>query len=341
MNKELNKTKKERSWGKLSRVKVLNLITLAVSCLSLAFAIAFIVIYTDAHTQVFKFVSYDRLNGGARTRYLYGYYIYDVVTMEVVFAAILTILAAVNFAVNFMYSPKQMASVAQEDLKLQKIIKIVNMVGGLIFVNGILVLIMLWKQKKNILTFLAPIAASAIVLAVVPSVVQVSTYDKLNKPVESMKSLMNRKSVINIDRKNRNVEIDLKALSEEMTDEKLAYELSARDKVDFGETFSSDEYLETWLSSFKIMDQDFAWKETEEVKIWLNWDKNVEKIEITNSMNKAINAIVKNLRMWNTGYVVSFGNNWNLKEVSGDLGIAFKARSVAMPKDVKENPFKK
>ena len=58
-------------------------------------------------------------------------------------------------------------------------------------------------------------------------------------------------------------------------------------------------------------------------------------------MNKAINSIVNNILDRDNNFTISFGNNWNLEEVSGDLGIAFYSRSVILPKGVKENPFKK
>ena len=275
MNKILKKSETSNSKEKISKIKVFNIITLITSAISLAMAIAVIITYVEITTQFIKVLDYSYTE--PKTKLLYANDAYKISTNLLIFPIILFLVAIINFVIGIMHSPKAMANVDEKDLKLQKIIKIVNTVGGLLIINGILAAIMLWRTKKNTLSFFAPMVIPFALLLIVPSVVQATTHKTLAKPIGAFKTLYNKK-IVQVNEATKDIEIDLKALSEEMTKENLAYELTSPPrKITLGETFSEREFLRTWVSTNKTIVKKYHWNEKEEIHVWLNWDKNVKK----------------------------------------------------------------
>ena len=336
MNKVLNKTTSDKSNRKISKMKILNIIALINSCISLALFIAAIMIYLAITTQ---HIDNNSFGGMGFTEYVYAADVYKISGQLTILVWMLLLPAAINLIIGILHLPKFMSEPEEKDSKLQKIIMIVNMIGGLIIVNGILASIMLWKGKKNIFSFVVPLMVPVALMAIAPGVVQVTAINTLKKPVDAYNSLMS-KEIVRIDEDSRNININLK----ELTEEKLDFKITARiTKIKFGEkigeTYPDDRFLDTLLSVNKTLDKEYKWDSNKVVHVYLNWDKDVKKLRITNMMNAAISKIVSYANLLNKNFVISFENNSNLEEVSGELAVAFYSAKTVFPNGVRENPF--
>ncbi|CAM9100764.1 hypothetical protein [Mycoplasma todarodis] len=334
MNKTFKNSEKEKTTRKVSEIKVFNMIALINSCLSLALIISIVIIYKGFNTQ-YLVLENNTLSG----KFIYARSIYGASTQLAVLACLLIVPLILNFVIGILHLKKFMLTLSGTDLKLQKIIKVINILGGLVIINGILALVMLWRQKKNAFSFFAPLIVPVAVLAIFPSVVQATTVKSVVDPIAELNDLPS-KNIVKVDTQSRNIEIDLKAIANEDFSQEL---VRSREKIKLGVTEWEDVWKESlidaWAENDKILNKDYDWEGKGEVHVSLNWDKNVKEIHITNMMNEVLNMIFWSLDLENANYEISFENNSSLEEVSGDLGRAINADKLVFPKGVKGKPF--
>ncbi len=327
MDEILKKARTKELRVRKPKIKIFNVISLITSCISFALTIAIIIIYINVKTQYVEYTAYN--NGKASSQFLYADSVHSISSNLIALSAVLVIPAIINIIIAFLHSPKWMLEVAEENLKLQKKIKVANMFGGLIFVNGILVLLMMWRNKWSTTSFLMQIALPAATLMIVPTVVQITTNDSLEKPLNAFESMVEDDSLISVDRNNRKIEINLKLLSQKITDESLGYKfVTPPRKIMFEKTEGQQKLLQIWTKSSKVLNENYGWKE-KEVLFCLNWDEKVKDIHITKAMDEVINAIIKSVS--HKLYKVSYQKNLNLRSISGERSFASKAENVLCP----------
>ncbi|CAM9100620.1 hypothetical protein [Mycoplasma todarodis] len=348
MNKVLKTNDVSTSKSGKNKLSIFNIITLTMSCISL---ILFLIGLVSFITLTEQYVQTSDKYGN--TEFVYSINAHYLSITATIIMVTLLIPAITNIIIGILSSKKSIKNLEEKNQKLQKAIKIINLMGGLIFVNGILVLIMMWRNKKGIIPFLAVAAALPMAAVISSSVTSVTATQKISESLKLFKGA-SEKTMVKIDAKNKVVNVDLKTLSESLTDEMLKQKFlhEPEQMIIGGGTGSQGEItiIEAWAYTLKsVVDFQEVYKEeknktwnngaSEELHFSLNWNNSVKKIQITAAMNMAINAIIDIINP--SKYDISFGNNSSLEEISGDLGSAFKAEKIILPNGVKENPFEK